>query len=184
MRHLTLSIVFGLCWILNGVAWGQFPEPLAAHELLKKDVGTWKATLRFWMGPDGKADPTAEPAESTGEEVNRMIGQFWVVSSFKGEFGGMPFEGHGTSGYDPKLKKYVGSWVDSVSPFSTHMLGTYDEKTKTLTSSSVGVGMDGEEVKGKSEVIYIDDDHRRMVMYDLQDGKEVKSMEIEYVRVK
>ena len=184
MRFSKLILSSLVCLVAVNSAVAQTFEPAKEHELLKKDVGTWKASLKIWMGQEGKADPTAEPMESDGEEVNRMIGEFWSVSTFKGEFAGMPFEGQGVTGYDPKLKKYVGSWIDSVTPFSMHMLGTYDEKTKTLTSSSVGVGMDGEEVKGKSELVYIDADHRRLTMYELSDGKEVKSMEINYVRVK
>jgi hypothetical protein len=167
---------------LAASALGQFPQPTEEHALLKKDVGTWKATIKMWMGPDGQADASAAPSESQGEEVNRMLGEFWCVSTFQGEFGGMKFEGHSVNGYDAKQKKFVGSWVDSISSNPMHMSGTYDAKTKTLTSESTSIGADGKEMKGKSTLVYQDDDHRLLTMYEIRDGKEVKSMEITYVR--
>jgi hypothetical protein len=42
----------------------------------------------------------------------------------------------------------------------------------------------GKEVMTKNVFKYIDDDHQLMVMYMIEDGKEVKNMEIEYTRVK
>ncbi|MEZ6137904.1 MAG: DUF1579 domain-containing protein [Pirellulaceae bacterium] len=162
----------------------QPPGTSAEHEVLKQDVGTWKATVKMWMGPDGQTDPAAEPTVSEGEEVNRMLGPFWVVSKFTGDFAGLEFEGHSLSGYDSKLKKYVGSWVDSVSPNAMHMVGTYDAKTKTLTSQTTGVGMDGQEAKGRSVLVYKDENHRTLTMYEIKDGKEIKSMEINYERKK
>lgn len=184
----SVSLVFRLscaCLLactVTTTALGQFPAPSEEHALLKKDVGTWKATIKMWMGPDGQADANAEPVESQGEEVNRMLGEFWCVSAFSGEFAGMKFEGHSVNGYDAKQKKYVGSWVDSISSNPMHMSGIYDPKTRTLTSDSIGIGADGEETKGKSTLVYQDDDHRLFTMYEMRDGKELKSMEITYVR--
>ena len=57
----------------------------------------------------------------------------WLVSKFEGKLGDMPFTGRGTTGYDPAEKKYVGTWIDSVSPYMTIMKGDYDPATKTLT---------------------------------------------------
>lgn len=162
----------------------QLPEPLPEHDILKQDIGEWNATIKIWMGPDGKVDPSIEPMVSEGIEKNRMLGSFWVVSTFKGEFGGMPFEGQSMNGFDPKLKKFVGSWIDSTTPYPMHMVGEYDAETKTLTSTSTGVGFDGEETKGASTLVYKDKDHRTMTMYEIVDGKNVRSMQIEYERKK
>lgn len=162
----------------------QFPTPAPEHKILKMDVGTWKAEIKTWSGPDGKADPNAEPMSSTGTEVNKMLGEFWVMSDFEGNFGGMEFRGHAVSGYDPKLKKYVASWTDNVSPSAMHMIGSYNADKKEFTYDTKGVGMDGEEMLGKSVTTYVDDDHRTMVMYEMHDGKPVKSMEITYTRTK
>lgn len=179
-----LSRLLLLTCLLHASAWAQAPALTTEHALIKKDIGTWKATLKIFMGADGKADDNAQPLESEGEEVNRMLGDFWCVSNFTGEFGGMKFEGHSINGYDIEKKKYVGTWVDSISSQPMHMTGTYDEKTRTLTSETKGVDAAGEKTEGKSTLVYQDDDHRLLTMYEIRDGKEVKSMEIAYVRKK
>ena len=51
----------------------------------------------------------------------------------------MAFEGRGQFGYDPAKKKYVGTWIDSMSPTLRVLEGTYDAKTKTLTYKGDGV---------------------------------------------
>lgn len=178
MRFLVASLVLGLCSLVCPSVEAQFASPSPEHEVLKKDVGTWKAKMTMWEGE-------GEPAmEAEGVETNRMMGDFWIVSTFKMDFGGMPFEGHGTNGYDPKTEKFVGSWVDSTSPYAMHMTGTYDEKTSTFTFKSEGLGPDGQPTKGKSVIVYKDDDHRTFTMYDIVDGKEVKKMVVEYERTK
>ena len=85
--------------------------------------------------------PGAEPMVSKGVEVNTMMtGGLWLLSKFEGDFGGMKFEGRGQFGYDPTKKKYVGTWVDSMTPTISVLEGTYDAKTKTMTY--VGDGFD------------------------------------------
>ena len=65
------------------------------------------------------------------------------MSDFEGDFEGLKYNGHGQFGYDAKMKKYVGTWVDSFGPHVTHMVGKYDAKTKTLTYATKGVNPDG-----------------------------------------
>jgi hypothetical protein len=74
------------------------PQPGPEHEMLKKDVGTWDATVEFFMAPG------APPAVSKGTETVTMLGGFWQVNDFKSEMMGMPFEGRGATGYDPATK--------------------------------------------------------------------------------
>ncbi|MCA9191610.1 MAG: DUF1579 domain-containing protein [Planctomycetales bacterium] len=182
---MPVSLIFFL--FIGKSVQAQFPEPTPEHEVLKQDVGIWQASVKLWMGADGKTDPNADPTVSQGVETNRLLGPFWVISEFKGDFGGLPFEGHSISGYDTKTKKYVGSWVDSVSPAAMHMSGTFDKSTNTLTSSTKGIDLEGNEVQGKSVVKYVDKDHRLMTMYELKAGttdQYVRSMEIVYLRQK
>ncbi len=185
MKSFIISTVLLIGLSLSVGTFAQGPEAAPEHAALKKDVGTWNASIKFWMGADGKADASAQPMESKGTEVSRMVGDFWVINEFKGDFGGMPFEGHGVTGYNPQAKKFQGSWVDSMNPFAMHMEGTYDEKTKTMTSMGKGVGPDGKETKSKSTVVYDGDNKRTMTMYELKAGTEndwVRSMEIVYTR--
>ena len=81
------------------------------EDALKNDVGTWDATLKIWP------QPNAKPLESKAVEKNELLpGGQWLVSRFEGNFGGMKFVGVGTWGYDPVEKKYVGTWIDNMTP--------------------------------------------------------------------
>ena len=163
-------------------------EPATAvvegHALLKQEVGNWKATIKTWMGADGKADPKAKAQTSDGTETNRMLGDYWLVSDFKSDFGGMPFEGHSVTGYDAETKTYTGYWVDSLAPSAATSVGTYDAAAKTLTYKLKGTAPDGSPFEAKSVTVYEDADHRTFTMYDIVDGKEIRSMEITYERQK
>ena len=161
----------------------QVPAASEHHKILKMEEGKWTATTKLYMGPTGVLET---PAESTGTEENKMLGEFWLISNFDGFFGGMPFKGHGTFGYNAAKKRYVGTWVDSFNPASTQMYGTYDEATKTMTYETIGVGMDGGPAKGKNVVVYKDKDTRIMTMYMTMPGQKemAKVMEIQYKRAK
>jgi Protein of unknown function (DUF1579) len=101
-----------LAWVLASFALAQEPsKPLPEHKILASDEGTWDATIRMYAG-----GPDAEPSVSKGSEVNEVLpGGLWVLSKFEGEFGGMKFHGRGQFGFDPVKKKYVGTWLDSMS---------------------------------------------------------------------
>lgn len=177
MRCLLAFLLFCSLSVVSVQA-QEMPEPSREHTILKNDVGTWKAVVTMWM------EPGAPPSKMEGVETNRMLGPFWVISDFKGELMGMPFTGHSQSGYDPKMKKFVGSWIDSVSPHAMHMVGEFDDETDTFTFKTKGMNPMGEPTEGKTTLTYKDKDHRSMVMYDIVDGEEVKTMAIEYTRMK
>ena len=129
------------------------------------------------------AGPDAEPAISTGTEVNTvMTGGLWVLSKFNGDFGGMKFEGHGQFGYDPIKKKYIGSWIDSLSPTMSMLEGEYDAKTRTMTYVGEGVAPEGIKYTQKMVTTIKDDGTRVFTLYMKFDGTkdEVKFMEVTY----
>ena len=135
------------------------------------------------------AGPDAEPTVSKGVEVNTVMpGGLWVLSKFQGDFGGMAFEGHGQFGYDPLKKKYVGSWIDSMSPSLSVLEGTYDAKTRTMTL--VGDGVDpGTKAKYTQRMVTTskDDGTRVFTLYMKFEGAgddEIKFMEVTYTKRK
>ena len=90
--------------------WRKLATPGAPHKLLAGRVGTWDAKTRNWLTPAGP------PVESTGTSERKMIlGGRFLREDFKGEMFGNPFTGIGMMGYDNHLKKYVMSWMDSMS---------------------------------------------------------------------
>jgi Protein of unknown function (DUF1579) len=158
---------------------GQPPQASGAHKLLQKDVGTWDATIKIWP------QEGAEPMESKGTEKNELLpGGMWLITRFEGEVIGMPFTGVGTVGYDPVEKKYVGTWVDSISPHLTTLKGDYDEAKKTFTAVAEGRDFQtGEITKSKHISKYTDENTRSFEIHAKEkDGKERKVMEIQYKR--
>jgi hypothetical protein len=156
------------------------PKPGPAQELFKQDEGTWDATVESFMAPG------APPMTSKAVETNAVgCGGLCLVTDFKGDFGGMPFHGHGTTAYDSVKKKYVGSWTDSMSTGLLIGESTYDPAKKTVTGYMEGPDMTGKVTKSKSVVEYKPDGTRVFTMYmPGPDGKEVQGMRITYVKRK
>jgi hypothetical protein len=93
------------------------PKPGKAHALLARDAGTWDCNIKmFFQGPSGP------PAEFKGVEVNKLVsGGLYLQTSFTYPMGGRgAFEGHSLMGYDPRSKKYVGTWVDNFTSAATN----------------------------------------------------------------
>ena len=173
-----------LAWFLASFAVAQEPsKPLPEHKILASDEGTWDATIRMYAG-----GPDAEPSVSKGSEVNEVLpGGLWVLSKFEGEFGGMKFHGRGQFGFDPVKKKYVGTWLDSMSTVLSVLEGDYDAKTKTMTY--VGDGYDPEHKAKFSQKMVTtmkDDGTRVFTLYMKFEGQpaEAKFMEITYTKRK
>jgi hypothetical protein len=131
------------------------------------------------MGP-------GEPAVSAGTEVNRVgCGGLCSISDFKSMMMNVPFEGHGTETWDPKKKKYVGSWTDSMSTGLMVSENSYDPATKTMIGTMEGPDMTGNISKMKGKSVLKDANNRVFEMYNIgQDGKETLSMRITYTRKK
>lgn len=112
-----------------------------------------------------------------------VLGGFWLEDRFTGDFGGMAFEGRGMTGYDPIKGKYVGTWVDSMSPSVLVTEGTYDAKTRTLTMVGDGYDQMGAKVKVRLLTIHKDGNNVVFEMHQTgADGKEVKLLTINYTR--
>lgn len=153
------------------------PEPSEEHKLLMERVGTWDCAMQMWMGP-------GDPVETTGVETNRALGAFHVVSDFTSDFMGMPFQGHGVSSWDPAKKKFVSIWTDSTEPSPALMEGSYDAKTRTMTLLGENMMM-GQRMKMREVLTLKDADHATFEMFVTgADGKEMKTMQMDYTRRK
>jgi hypothetical protein len=154
-------------------------KPGPEHERLAKEVGTWDATIKSWM-----QGPQSEPTVSQGvETVKLQPGGLWLISEFEGKFGDMAFHGNGQSGYDPLKKKYVGTWVDSMSASLMMMEGDYDADSKTMTMHAKGQDPSGKPYEAKMTSVQPDENSRVFTMSmksDESKGEYVKMMEISY----
>ena len=151
--------------------------PMKEHEMLKMDDGTWQANIKMWSTPD------AEPSISSAKETNTMIGELWSIGKLEGNIAGTDFIGYATLGYDPSQKKYVGTWVDSVTPEITQMSGTYDADSKTLTLFYLTYASDGKAQERKNVMVYKNDNTRDFEMFIKRGDQWTKSMEILYQRI-
>lgn len=155
------------------------PTPGPEHKLLAQDAGTWDAVVEM-------AEPGKPPMKSKGVEVNTVsCGGLCLVTSFKGDMGGMPFEGSGVTTWDPKKKKYVGSWTDSMSTGLSIGESTYDAAKKTYTGVMEGPDMTGNIMKARSVTQITAAGTRVFTLYGPgPDGKEAQMMKITYTKRK
>ncbi|MEQ8211941.1 MAG: DUF1579 domain-containing protein [Lacipirellulaceae bacterium] len=179
MRFAAKSMVMALVGLVaTSSVWAQMPQPGEQHVNMAREAGVWDAEVKMWMSPD------APPMPSKGIETNTMLGDFWMLSDFEMDMGGMKYKGRGQYGYDPKKKKYVGTWVDNMSPYLSTMEGDYDVETHTLTMVSTGINMmTGKEQKSKMVSKYIDENTKHFEIHHAVEGEEGKwwkAMEISY----
>ncbi len=91
-----------------------------------------------------------------------------------------------TLGYDPKSKKYIGTWVDSVGDYMWHYTGTVEDKKLTLMSEGpCPLKPPGTMAKFKETLELKDKDHK-VFTSSLQedDGSWIKMLTINYRRKK
>lgn len=179
LRNAVMGAVVAGLVALSPAGAQQMPTPGPEHDVLKQDVGNWDATVETWTAPN------TPPSLSKGASTTRLLGGFWVIDDFKADFMGMAFEGHGTTGYDPIKKKYIGTWVDSMTPGLNISESTWDAKTQTMTGVNEGPGPDGKPSKTKGVTQWQGADKKVFSMYTPgPDGKDVMMMRITYTRKK
>lgn len=191
----TIPIALALCLLLAAVLAAQEPQdaeqqlleymgkyatPGEHHRHLEKLVGNWTTETTFW------AAPGAPPAESTGAAEHRMIlGDRFLVTSYKGNLLDMPFEGTGTAAYDRYKEKYVETWVDNMGTMVLVSEGTCDGtgKERTITAEFTEP-MTGVDTTFRSVYRIVDENHYILEMYSsLSDGGEFQIFEIAHTRV-
>ncbi|HXH32234.1 MAG TPA: DUF1579 domain-containing protein [Bacteriovoracaceae bacterium] len=162
----------------------EFSTPGEPHKQLKKMVGKWNYSSKWWMSSDAK------PEESKGQSTMRMIlGGRFLEQSLKGTSMGQPFEGHGMIGYDNLKKEYETAWLDNMSTGMMRASGSYDEATKTLTEKGEFTCPMAPDNKAsyRGETKWIDDNSFTYSMFGkgmAQKGEEFKMMELTYKRKK
>jgi len=152
------------------------------HQAMEPLAGTFNAKIKFWQ------EPGKPPSESEGVMVRKWImGGRFLQEDFDGKFNGASFKGMGLMGYDLGKKKYLGTWIDSMSTGIAVMESTYDSKTKTFSGTMDEIDpMTGKKSKARDVVRLVSNDHQIQEMFSMPEGsaKEMKVMEIQYFRVK
>lgn len=178
----TVLLVFGFSIMAQTPeemkAWQENMTPGIEHQWLASMDGEWHATIRMWM------DPSQPPTESKGSTVNEMImGGLYQRSSHTGNMMGMPFTGESITGYDKAQKKFLATWIDNFGSSIMFMEGEYNPETNTLTLEGDMVDpATGKNIHIREIFTKTSEDSHNFVMYMIQDGNEIKNMEINYSR--
>ncbi len=173
MRNTLIGLVT-LALFASAPLTAQPPEikPGPEHAFLKEGEGTWDATAKS-MGGDSKGVL----------ECKMALNGLWMLEHYKGEAGGVTFEGRGATSYDPAKKKFVNVWIDSMIPSPMLSEGTYDKDKKTLTLSGNMPTPDGKTMKSTITISYKDANTKVLSMKaSTPDGKELELVEITYKR--
>lgn len=163
-------------------AWTDYSTPGESHKGMAKADGEWTGENTMWMKMG------ADPMKSTSTMTNKMIlGGRYQMSTMKGNFMGMPFEGMAVTAYDNYKKKYVSTWIDNMGTGIMQMEGTWDPATNSFNYVGKMVNpANGRECTMREVFKIVDDNTHTMEMYgpDSQTGKEYKTMEIKLTRKK
>ena len=157
-------------------------EPQKEHQWLQKLVGEWTFESEASMGPD------APPVHWGGTENVRSLGGLWVLGEGQGE---MPGGGIGntiiTLGYDPQLKRFVGTFIGSMMTNMWIYEGELDAAEKVLTLNTEGpdFSVPGKTAKYQDIIELKSDDHRVMSsQFQSADGQWHRFMTANYRRKK
>lgn len=187
MKALLLTLSLLICC---GTMYSQTPEEMKAweasmtpgeqHQMLASMDGYWNAKVSMWM------DPSQPPTVSDATTKNEMImNGLYQRSSHTGDMMGMPFHGESITGYDNAKKKFVSTWIDNMGSGIMMMEGTYDAKSKKMTfTGHMTDPMTGKDMDIKQVMTLTSPDENTFEMFMVQDGKEIKNMEIVYTRTK
>jgi hypothetical protein len=184
-KIFLLLLVFGF-FSLNAFAqtddnmkkWTDYMTPGKEHSNLAKMNGDWNYTAKFWM------DPSAPPQTSDGTATCEMLlGGRYMQMKVSGKMMVMDFNGIDVTGYDNGKKVYVSSWIDNMGTGLMYMEGTYDDASKKVVyTGKMYDPMSGKDIVQKQTIKTIDDNNVLMEMYNVVDGKDVKSMEMNMVK--
>lgn len=179
MRALHLASLATLVACAGAATAQELPQPTTFHQQLARDVGDWEAKVTMWPMPG------MDPVVSSGKETSTMLGGFWLLSDFEGDFQGMPFTGRSQLGYDTETGEYVSTWIDSMAPAMFVSRGKYDVATNTLTlEGECNDWITGEPERMKHVTKYTDETHKTFEMYEAPAGSDDwhKSLMIEYTK--
>jgi hypothetical protein len=160
----------------------SFNQPQKEHQWLQQLIGEWTSEAEATM------EPGKPPETFKGSEKVRALGDFWIVGEGQGE---MPGGGAATMmltlGYDPRTKRFVGTWVGSMMSHLWVYDGALDATERVLTLNAEGPDMSAEGKMAKyQDIIEIKNpDHRTLTSQALgDDGTWHRFMTVHYRRTR
>ena len=176
--RLLMSLALSIVPALAAAQAPPTPTPGPEHAVLKEDVGTWDASIEMMM-------PGAPPTPpSKGVEVNAMgCNGLCLVTDFKGEIMGGPFQGHGVSHVGSRPRRSTSGagrtrWRRA-SPLTE---ATWDAAKKTMNGTMDTPDGSGGTAKMRSTVEYSAGKRVFSMFMPGPDGKEMPTMRITYTK--
>jgi uncharacterized protein DUF1579 len=156
----------------------KLATPGEPHKLFESLAGSWTTATKEWM------EPGKPPMESTGSVEMKMVldGRF-LQQDFSGNMMGQPYSGVGISGYDNLRKRYVTTWMDTMSTGMFTMEGTASADGKIITLRGQHAEPGGGHMTHRAVWTIVDNNTQTFDMFGAHaGGKETKMMEITYTR--
>jgi Protein of unknown function (DUF1579) len=108
-------------------AWMEYATPAEMHKMMAQSNGAWSGSVTHWMTPN------AEPTKSECKAVNEMVmDNRYQLSTFTGNFMGMPFEGRGILAFDNAKKVFITTWIDNMGTGVMTLEGKLDKETNSI----------------------------------------------------
>jgi Protein of unknown function (DUF1579) len=155
-------------------------EPRKEHQWLHRLVGEWIYET------DTPPVPGKPAGKVTGTESVRSLGGLWILGEGQGE---MPGGGLASSlitlGFNPRTKRFVGTWIGTMMTDLWIYDGELDPGGRVLTLNSEGPAMSDDRTLAKYQDIIelVSDDHRVLTARTLApDGAWQQFMRVDYRR--
>ena len=154
--------------------------PGEQHAALAKTAGDYDLSIKAWHAPG------QEPTMDKGTAKRSMVlGGRVMVEDVQANMMGMPFNGHGMTGYDNTTGKYWSTWNDSMSTGITVSQGECDAAAACTFTGTWNDPVKKTAVTSRMTTRWTDADTEVFEMYGPgPDGKETKMMEMTYSRKK
>ena len=152
--------------------------PGAPHQALASGAGSYDISIKSWHEPGGPA------MEETGTAVRtmRLDGRV-LFEELTSSMMGMPFTGHGMTGYDNVTGKYWSVWTDSMSTGVMVSEGTCDDEEVCTFTGSWNDPITKGPVTMRMVSRWPSPTTQIFEMYGPgKDGKEMKMMEMTYTK--
>lgn len=147
----------------------QGVQPTAEHDWIMSHLGRWIVDCSFYM------DPSQPPMKVEATDTVEAHGRFFTIARFECSMMGMPFAGIATLGYDPTLKQFQSTWVDTMSPHMFFFTGTLDAGKKVLTMKARGPDpMTRQPTDWRTVEEHVDANTRKFEMFVNMGGRDVK----------
>jgi hypothetical protein len=152
--------------------------PGAPHQALASGAGSYDLTIKSWHEPGGPA------TEETGTAIRTMaLDGRVLIEELTSSVMGMPFTGHGMTGYDNVSGKYWSTWTDSMSTGLMVSEGTCDAQNVCSFSGSWNDPITQGPVTMRMITRWPSPTTQILEMYGPgKDGKEMKMMEMTYTK--